>query len=118
MNDLRFAFRMLLKNPGLTAVAMVSLSLGIAANTTIFSFVNALLLRPPPVEAPDELWQVWRQQLKGGSALERYQGLSYPGYAYFRDHNQSFVSLAALVSLLTGFVFGFAPAWQGARVNL
>ena len=54
-----------------------------------------LLLRPPPVEAPDQLWQVWRQNLKGGSAFERYQGLSYPGYVHFRDHNQSFATLAA-----------------------
>jgi hypothetical protein len=48
MNDLKFAFRQLLKNPGFTTVAVLSLALGIAANTTIFSFVNVLLLRPPP----------------------------------------------------------------------
>ena len=95
MNDLKFAFRQLLKNPGFTAVAVLSLSLGIAANTTIFSFVNALLLRPPPVEAPDKLWQVWLQNPKRSSAFERYWGLSYPGYTHFRDHNQSFESLAA-----------------------
>ena len=95
MSDVKFAFRQLLKNPGFTAVAVLTLALGIAANTTIFGFVNALLLRPPPVEAPSELWQVWRQNLKSQSALERYQGLSYPGYAYFRDHNKSFVALAA-----------------------
>src|SRR2546429_671651 len=95
MNDLKFAFRQLLKNSGFTAVAVLSLSLGIAANTTIFGFVNALLLRPPPVQAPDELWQVWGQQPKAGSPFERYRGLSYPGYAYLRDQNQSFVSLAA-----------------------
>jgi hypothetical protein len=59
------------------------------------SFVNALLLRPPSVAAPGDLWQVWRQNLKGGSAFERYQGLSYPGYVYFRDHNESFATLAA-----------------------
>src|SRR5438034_9960709 len=95
MNDLKFASRQLLKNPGFTAVAVLSLSLGIAANTTIFSFVNALLLRPPSFAAPGELWQVWRQNLKGGSAFQRYQGLSYPGYVHFRDHNQSFAVLAA-----------------------
>jgi hypothetical protein len=95
MNDLKFAFRQLLNNPGFTAIAVLSLSLGIAANTTILSFVNALLSRPAPVEAPGELWQVWRHNLRGRSALQRYYGLSYPGYAYFRDHNQSFRSLAA-----------------------
>jgi hypothetical protein len=70
-------------------------SASIASNTRIFSFVNALLLRPPPVKAPKELYQVWRQVLKSHSALERFQGLSYPGYAYFCDHNASFVSLGA-----------------------
>ncbi|HTH50066.1 MAG TPA: ABC transporter permease [Candidatus Limnocylindria bacterium] len=95
MNDLKFAFRQLLKNPGFTAVAVLSLSLGIAANTTIFSFVNTLLLRPPPVLEPDRLWQVWQQNPKAGSAAERYLGLSYPGYVHLRDRNQSFVSLAA-----------------------
>src|SRR6266542_2752638 len=95
MTDLRYAFRQLLKYPGFTAVAVLSLSLGIAANTTIFSFVNALLFRPAPVREPGALWQVWRQRLKGGSSFERYQGLSYPGYVQLRDHNQSFDALAA-----------------------
>src|SRR6187401_1120890 len=98
MNDLKFAIRQLLKNPGFTAVAVLSLSLGIAANTTIFSFVNALLLRPPPVDAPGELWQVRRENLKANSPLERYQGMSYPVYTYFRDQNRSFTSLAAFDS--------------------
>jgi MacB-like periplasmic core domain len=95
MNDLRYALRMLRKSPGFTALAVLSLSLGIAANTTIFSFVNMLLFRPAPVDAPSELWQVWQQRPKASSAFQRYYGLSYPGYAYFRDHTQSFVSLAA-----------------------
>ena len=69
MGDPRYTVRQLLRSPGFAAVAMLSLSLGIAANTTIFTFVNVLLLRPPPAEAPEQLWQVWRQNPEVSSAL-------------------------------------------------
>jgi len=58
MNDLRFAFRQLLKHPGFTAVAVLTLALGIGANTAIFSVINTLMLRSLPVRQTHELVQV------------------------------------------------------------
>jgi len=92
--DLRYGLRMLAKNPGFTAVAVLSLAVGIGANTTIFSFVNALLFRQPAVEAPGRLLEVWQRNTKG-SGVGKYMPLSYPGYVYDRDHNQVFSSLLA-----------------------
>jgi len=59
MNDLKFAFRQLLKNPGFTAVAVLTLALGVGANTAIFSFVNTILLRPLPFMEPERLVMVY-----------------------------------------------------------
>jgi predicted permease len=93
--DLRYGLRMLRKNPGSTAAVVLALALGIGLNTTVFSFVNALLLRPPAgVEAPDKFFELWLHQ-RGTSGIEGYLPLTYPDYVYYRDHNQSFTGMLA-----------------------
>jgi len=92
--DIRFGLRSLRKSPGFTAVAVLSLALGIGANTTIFSYVNALLLRPPSaVAAPDKLRALWNCLPDG-----QYLQFSYPDYVYYRDHSQVFSGLVAYSS--------------------
>src|SRR5437867_5066017 len=73
MNDLKFAFRQLLKNPGFTAVAVLTLALGIGANTAIFILVNAVLLRPMAVQKPEEIVSIsTRTGLTGPSTSSSY----------------------------------------------
>jgi predicted permease len=93
--DLRYGARMLRKNPGSTAAVVIALALGIGLNTTVFTFVNALLLRPPAgVKAPDRLLEVWIHNPRSSGA-EGYLPLTYPDYLYYREHNQSFGGMLA-----------------------
>ena len=64
--DVRYGSRMLVKNPGFTAVAVLTLALGIGVNTTIFSLVSSLLLRKPPVADPDGLMMLVSKNPGGG----------------------------------------------------
>src|SRR5258705_8124896 len=85
MNDLKFAFRQLLKNPGFTAVAVLTLALGIGANTAVFSVINATLLRPFPYENSERL--IILQERNAGGGL---QDASYLNFADWRSQSTSF----------------------------
>jgi predicted permease len=89
--DLRYAFRTLRRSPGFTTVAILSLALGIGANTAIFSLLDALVLKMLPVANPQELWALARASGSGKARTAQ----SYPLYVLWRDHNRSTGSLAA-----------------------
>src|SRR5262245_51357129 len=88
--DLRYGARMLLKKPGFTLIAVITLALGIGANTAIFSVVNAVVLRPLPYRDPDRLVHVYRMQ----PPVER-SPVSVPAYLDFAAQQQVFESFAA-----------------------
>lgn len=89
--DLRFAARMLRKSPGFTAVIVLTLALGIGANTAIFSLVRAVLLRPLPYANPDQLVLVSEAKPDAGISG---RGMSYPSFTDVRDGNRAFSAIA------------------------
>ena len=92
--DVRYSLRQLRKSPGFAITVILSLTLGLGANTTIFTFVNALLLRPPAVADGGHLVEVLEHDAKA-SGIEAYSNLNYPGYVDLRDHNRSLSGFAA-----------------------
>ncbi len=91
--DMRYAVRMLLKNPGFTAVAVLTLGLGIGANTAIFSLASAIYLQALPLEEPHRLVHVY-QRLSGRPDSVAWP-MSYADYLYYREHSTVFDDLAA-----------------------
>jgi len=97
MNDLRYAFRMLLKSPGFSIIAIITLALGIGANSAIFSVIDTVLLRPLPFPQPNELAMLWSAPQRGTGR----ETFSYPDYKDFREQAKSFQSLATYVQAST-----------------
>ena len=102
MRDLRYGYRNLLRNPGFTAVAVLSLALGIGANTAIFSFINTVLLQDLPVHKPEELMLFGSGKSRGvigGAPDGAVQLFSWREYQNFRKVNSVFTDALAVKSL-------------------
>ncbi|MFY9570621.1 MAG: ABC transporter permease [Blastocatellia bacterium] len=115
LQDLRYGFRMLLKHPGFTTVAVIALALGIGANTAIFSVVNAVLLRPLPFPEPERLMVVYESRTDRGVSRS---SVSYPNFADWRDQNSVFERMSSYHDsdfVMTGD--GEPARLQGAVVN-
>lgn len=97
--DIRYGFRTLMRNPGLTAVMVLALALGIGANTAIFSVVNAVLLNPLPYAEPERIVWIWGYNAPRGAFNA---SISAPDFIDYRDDSQSFEQLAAFTALPTG----------------
>src|SRR5271157_2441177 len=92
LQDIRYGLRMLAKNPGFTFVAVLTLALGIGANTAIFSVVDSALLRPLPFHDSGRLVRVWTSNSR--TKTSKFSN-SYPDFADWRAQNNVFESMAA-----------------------
>jgi predicted permease len=110
--DVRFAIRSALRNPALTSVIVISLALGIGANTTIFTLINAVFLRPLPVNDPARLAQVFTVMPKSTA----YQSVSLANYRDFRDQVPEFSGLAAYQGIGANLVGGSEPLATGGQL--
>ncbi|HNJ40841.1 MAG TPA: ABC transporter permease, partial [Acidobacteriota bacterium] len=88
--NLRFAFRMLIKMPGFSVITLLTLALGMGANTAIFSVLNSVVLRPLPYQAPEHLFELTERSNQLGEL-----SVSYPNFLDWQARSQSFQSLAA-----------------------
>ena len=103
MQDVRYALRQSRNNPGFTAVAVLTLALGIGANTAIFSLLNAVLLRNLPIRQPEQLMLFGKGMWRGSVddlPNRSWQLFSYPFFREFRQKNQVFSEVAAIDSIM------------------
>src|SRR6202008_855054 len=113
--DLRFGVRMLLKNKSFTAVAVLSLALGIGANTAIFQLLDAVRLRTLPVKNPEQIAKINIDHRNGasGSFTSRYSDLTYAQWEQIRERQQAFSSVFAWAPNL----FNISPSGEVHNVQ-
>ncbi|HKC86126.1 MAG TPA: ABC transporter permease, partial [Blastocatellia bacterium] len=113
LQDLRYGARMLFKSPGFTLIAVITLALGIGANTAIFSLVNSILLRQLPFRQPERLVRVDSRRLASG----KYP-FTLPDFIDYRDQNQSLSGIAAYASWSANLTDQGEPEQlQGLRIS-
>jgi len=110
MSDCRFGVRQLRKNPGFTAVAILTLALGIGANTAVFSVVESVLLRPLPFQDSERLFAIWAKQ-KGQA---NRTGASMPEFEDYKDQSHSFEYMA---NMLSGWTYTWTGQGEARTVN-
>lgn len=115
IQDIRYAFRMMFKNPGFTLVALITLALGIGANTAIFSLVNGLLLRPLPYGNPDRIVMVW-QDYRERTGRDK-EWTSPDTFFDWRDQNHSFESISVIDGWLPTILGAEPEQIPGATVT-
>jgi putative ABC transport system permease protein len=98
IQDIRYAFRVIIKNPGFSAIAVLALALGIGATTAIFSVVNAVVLRPLAYKNPDQLMTIWEQSIQRNVPE---MPISYVNFKDWSEQNQAFEQIA--IFSFTGF---------------
>ncbi len=108
LGDIRYGLRTLQRNPGFTVLAMLILGAGIGVNTTLFTGLNALILKPLPVSDPEAVFRFERWFASGMRGNVQY-AFSYPEYVWLRDHNRSFGSLVAAAWPVNAYA-----EWSGA----
>jgi putative ABC transport system permease protein len=103
LTDLKYAFRMLMKAPVFAVIAIVTLALGIGANSAIFSVIDTVLLRPLSFPSPEQIVMIWSNNLKS-EPDGRYTS-SFPNFHDYREQSRSFVAMSAYAgagTVLTG----------------
>src|SRR5687767_11464685 len=108
--DVRYAIRMLLRNPGFTTIALLTFALGIGANTAVFSVFNGVLLRPLPYPDADRITMLWMDNRRQGIKEDI---TSYPTFVDWRDQNASYAHVAAY----TPSAFNLTGAEEPERVS-
>src|SRR5437588_12975026 len=104
LQDLRYAPRIPAKQPAFTFIVLITLALGIGANTAVFSVLNAVLLRPLPLRNPDKLVALWLYDLRErANSVADWSAVSYPDFADWRAQNTEPERGASVVDPVVAF---------------